>query len=165
MVELSNRQIAVWLNRQITGSPAGLSRVNGDGPSSAKMVKFNRLPKSQLWIVCFQIWQGWLCQADQQPCKILLRSYERWRPHVVVEYQGRVPFIIIFSFIATRTAQTREPIPTHNSSKDVVWRKEVPSKQEFFEILTLWGSFSPENPTNLADSREIPAEMERSNNS
>ena len=25
-----------------------LSRVNGDGPSSAKIVKFNRLPKSQL---------------------------------------------------------------------------------------------------------------------
>ena len=32
----------------ITGSPAGLSRVNGDGPNSAKMVKFNHLPKSQL---------------------------------------------------------------------------------------------------------------------
>ena len=34
-------------NDQVTGSPAGLSRVNGDGPSSAKLVKLNRLPKSQ----------------------------------------------------------------------------------------------------------------------
>ena len=32
----------------ITGSLAGLSRVNGDGPSSAKVVKFYRLPKSPL---------------------------------------------------------------------------------------------------------------------
>ena len=43
----------------ITGSQAGLSHANDDGPSSAEMVKFNRLPKSQLWIICFQIWQGW----------------------------------------------------------------------------------------------------------
>ena len=32
----------------ITGSPAGLSRINCDDPHSAKMVKFNHLPKSQL---------------------------------------------------------------------------------------------------------------------
>ena len=133
------------------------------------MVKFNRLLKLQLWIVCFKIWQGWLRHADQQPCQIWLRSYRRWRPlpHGG-EISGRVPFIIIiiivFSFLATRTAHTREPIFTHDSSKDVVWRREVTSKQVFFEILTFWGSFSPENPTNLAGIREIPAKMKRLNN-
>ena len=85
----------------------------------------------------------------------------------MVKYQGLVPFIIIilfvFSFLATRTANTREPIFTHDSSKDVVWRKEVPFKQMFFEILTL-GVIFPENLTNLAGSREIPARMKRSNN-
>ena len=33
---------------------------------------------------------------------------------------------------ATHTAHTREPISTHDSSKDAVWRKEVPSKQVLF---------------------------------
>ena len=66
---------------------------------------------------------------------------------MVVKY--RVPFIIIiiivfvFSFLATRTAHTREPILTHDTH--VVWRKEVPSKQVFFEILTFWGQF-PRKP-------------------
>ena len=45
-------------------------------------------------------------------------------PHMVVKYRGRMPFIIniffVFSFLALRTAHTREPISTHNSSKDVV---------------------------------------------
>ena len=47
--------MAIGTAANITGSPLGLSRLNGDGSSSAKLVKFNRLPKSQLWIVCFQM--------------------------------------------------------------------------------------------------------------
>ena len=73
-------------------------------------------------------------------------------------------FFCFFSFLATRTAHTREPIFTHISSKDAVWRKERPSKQVFFEILTL-GVIVPENLTNFAGSREIPAKKKRSNNS
>ena len=38
----------------ITVSPAGLSHVNGDGQCNAKMINFNHLPKSQLWIVCLE---------------------------------------------------------------------------------------------------------------
>ena len=52
-------------------------------------------------------------------------------------------FLFVFSFLATRTAQTREPIFTHNSSKDAVRRKEVSSKQVLFEILTFWSPFPP----------------------
>ena len=84
------------------------------------MVNFNHSPKSQLWVVWFQIWQGWLCSVDQQPCQVWFGSYQRWRPHVMVKYTGRVPFIIILlvcSFLATRTAQTREPIFTHAGVK------------------------------------------------
>ena len=79
------------------------------------------------------------------PAKIWSGSYQRWRPHVAVKYRGRVPFIIIFSFLATRTAHTRVPIFTHDSSKDAVWRKGVP----FFGILTFWRSFSPRTPQIL----------------
>jgi len=59
--------------------------------------------------------------AYQQLYQVWWRSYQRWRPHVVVKYTGRVPFIIIifvFIFHDTHTAYTREPILTHNSSKD-----------------------------------------------
>jgi len=39
-----------------------------------------------------------------------------------VKYTGRVPFVLFFlSFLATRTAKTREPISKHDSSKDTVW--------------------------------------------
>ena len=42
-------------------------------------------------------------------------------PPRVVKYRGRVPFIIIiFSFLATRTAYIREPISMNNGSKDAV---------------------------------------------
>ena len=51
----------------------------------------------------------------------------------------------VFSFLATHTAHTREQISTHDSSKDAVWRKEVPSKQVFLEVLTFWGHF-PRKP-------------------
>ena len=42
-------------------------------------------------------------------------------PHVIVIFRGCVTFInifLFFLFLATRTAQTREPIFTHNSLKD-----------------------------------------------
>ena len=55
-------------------------------------------------------------------------------------------YYFVFSCLATRTAHTREPIPTHDSSKEVVWREEVLFEQVVFEMLTLWGSFSPKTP-------------------
>ena len=55
-------------------------------------------------------------------------------------------YFFVLSFLATRTAHTREPISTHDSSKDAIWRKKVPSEQVLFEMLTLWGSFSPKTP-------------------
>jgi len=70
-------------------------------------------------------------------------------PHVVVKYAGRVPFIFFYFFLIfldTSTAYTREPILTHNSSKDADLLKEVPFKQVFFDIFTFWGSFSLKTP-------------------
>ena len=55
-------------------------------------------------------------------------------------------YFFVFSFLATHTAHTHEPIPMRDNSKDAVWRKKVPSKQVFFKILTLWGLFSPKAP-------------------
>ena len=43
---------------RITGSPAGLSRVNGVGPSSAKMIKFNRLPSHNYESFVFKFGKG-----------------------------------------------------------------------------------------------------------
>ena len=46
---------------------------------------------------------------------------------MVVTYTGPVTFIIIiFFFSGSRPVETREPILTYNSSKDAVWRKDVP---------------------------------------
>jgi len=82
----------------ITGSPAGLSRVNGDRRSSAITWNFSHLPKPHLWINWFEIWIEWLRHAFQKPCQVRCISFQRWRPHVVVKNAGRVPFIIIFIF-------------------------------------------------------------------
>jgi len=54
--------------------------------------------------------------------------------------------IFVFIFLDTLRAYTREPILTHNSSKDADWLKEVPFKQVFFDIFTFWGPFFPKNP-------------------
>ena len=59
----------------ITGSPAGLSRVNGNGKCSTKMINFDHLPKSQLWIIWPESCQGWFCHAVYQPCQVWLGSY------------------------------------------------------------------------------------------
>jgi len=60
-----------------------------------------------------------------------------------MKYTGRVAFFIIiifvFIFLDTHTAYTREPILTHNSSKDADWLTEVPFKEVFFNIFTFWG--------------------------
>jgi len=83
----------------------------------------------------------------------------------VVKYLDLEPLIFCFFvlvFLATRTAQTHEPISMHECSKDAVRSKEVPSNQVFFEILTFGGNF-PENPINFAGSSEIQAKMKKSN--
>jgi len=129
----------------ITDSPAGLSRVNGDRRSSAKTRNFNHLPKPNLWINWFEIWKGDYVMRFSNPAKVWWRSFRQWRPHVVVEYTGRVPFITIiniifvFIYLDMHTAYTREPILTHNSSKDADWLNEVPFKQVFFDIFYFWG--------------------------
>ena len=74
-------------------------------------------------------------------------------------------FFIVLSFLAMRTAHTRELISTHDSSKDVVWRKENPYKTSVFRNFDFLGVIFPENPTKLAGHREVPAKMKRSNNS
>ena len=71
---------------------------------------------------------------------------------------------LFFLFLDTCTACTREPIFTHNSSKDADWLKEVPSKQVFLDIFTFWGYF-PQNSQNFAANRETPAQTKNSNNS
>jgi len=115
---------------KITGSPAGLSRDYGDSRSCAKT-----------W--------NWLRHAFQQPCQVWWRSFQRWRPHVVVKYTGRVLLIfLLFLFLYFLTSLQpipvgHKPILTHNSSKDAGWLKEVPFKQVFFDIFTFWGVISP----------------------
>ena len=78
---------------------------------------------------------------------------------MVVKYRGRVPFFVVVSFLATRTAHIREPIFKHNSSKDAVQRKEVPFTASVFVILTYWGSFSAKTPQfSLAVGKSQPNE-------
>jgi len=48
------------LIEKITGSPAGLSHVNGVRRSSAKTWDFNPSPKSSFYFNRFDIWRGWL---------------------------------------------------------------------------------------------------------
>ena len=53
----------------ITGSPAGLSRVNGDGPSSAKMLKINRLPSTNYESFVFKLGKGDYVTRINNPAK------------------------------------------------------------------------------------------------
>ena len=46
------------IESQVTHAAGLISRANGGGKRSAKMVNFKQLPKSQLWIVSIQIWRG-----------------------------------------------------------------------------------------------------------
>jgi len=103
--------------------------------------------------------------ADQQHHQVWLGSYQWGRPHVVEKYElGVFYYFFILSFLATRTAQVRQPISPHDSSNDAVWRKKVPPSKCFSKFWILRVIF-PENATNFAGSREIPAEMKKSNNS
>jgi len=92
----------------------------------------------------------WLRHAFQQHCQVWWRSFQRWRPHVVVKYTGRAPFLLFYCFYIpwTRLAYTHKPILKHNSSNDADWLEEVLFKQVFFDIFTFWGSFSPKTPNS-----------------
>jgi len=110
----------------VTGSPAGLSRVNGVCRSSAKTWNSNPSPKSQFYINWFHIWRGWLRYGGNQPCHIWFGSDERLRRHMGATYTGPVTvlFFFVFLFFDRATDHTHEPIFVHNSSKDAVWCKE-----------------------------------------
>jgi len=76
--------------------------------------------------------------------QIGLESDERSRCHVGATYTG--PVTVIFSFLFSvflffnrATAHTREPIFAHNSSKDAIWYKEDPFRDEKCVILKFGG--------------------------
>jgi len=135
-----------WQLGLITGSPAGLAcRANGDGQCSAKMINFEHSPKSQLWIIWFIFCTGDYVPRINNPTKFgwdrISGSISTWRWNMLAAC-----LLFIFCFvnpIAKRTAQNREPISTHDSSKDAVWRKEVPSVSKCFSNFDFWGSFFP----------------------
>jgi len=60
-------------------------------------------------------------------------------------YTGPVTFLF-FLFFNRATAHTREPIFTHNSSKDAVWCKEDPFGDEKSVVVKFGGCFTPKTP-------------------
>ena len=83
---------------------------------------------------------------------------------MVVKYTGPVTFIIIiFFFSGSRPVETREPILTHDSSKDAVWRKEVPFGVRNTTFRNM-GVFCPQNTPKMAWNRDFPAKTKTSNN-
>jgi len=69
-------------NYVITGSHGRASPVNGDDPSSTKMVKFNHLPKPQLWINSYEILLGWLRHAFKLNRQLIQRYFTVTAPVV-----------------------------------------------------------------------------------
>ena len=59
---------------------------------------------------------------------------------------GVVCLLLLLWFCFFFPSHAYIPYPWTDSSKDAVWREDVPSKQVVFEILTFWGSFSPKPP-------------------
>ena len=62
------------------------------------------------------------------------------------DFSSFLPSCLSFFFLRTCTGKMDRHNFRHNGSKDAVWRKEVPSQQVFFTILTFWGSFCPKTP-------------------
>jgi len=137
-VKIASRVWAVALlenKNKITGSPAGLSRVNGVRRSSAETWDFNPSPKVQL----FQsIWNlAWVITLGRLPALSNL-VWVRWAvetPRGVNIYM----YCNFFLFFNKATAHTREPILAHNSSKDAVRCKEDPFGDEKCVILKFGG--------------------------
>ena len=57
-------------------------------------------------------------------------------------------FYFYFFFSGSRPVETREPILTHNSSKDAVWRKEVPFGGEKNNFWKFGGVLPEKHPKN-----------------
>ena len=80
------------------------------------------------------------------------------------EISGSRAFIIIlifvFSFLATRTAHTREPISTHDSSKDVAWREKVPLSKCFSKFW-LFGRHFLRKPHKFGRQYGNPSQNEK----
>jgi len=123
----------------ITGSPAGLSRVNGVRRSSAETWNLNPSLKAQFFINWLQILREWLNSGGHQPRQSWFGSDVRSRRHVRSTYTGTVTYVFVFLFFNKATAHTREPILAHNSPKDAVWCKEDPFGNEKCVILKVRG--------------------------
>jgi len=105
MKETNTKFTLPHINLSITGSLAGLSRVDGVRRSSAETRNFNPSPKAPFSINSFQIWRGWLRYGGHQPWQSWFWSDERSRRHVGATYTGTVAFFIFFN---RATAHTRE---------------------------------------------------------
>jgi len=86
-----------------------------------------------------------------------------WGQHIRVLWLF-VCFFFVFIFFNKATAHTGEPILVHNISKDVVWCKEDPFRDEKCVILK-FGGVLPQNTTNIGRNGQLPAKNQMSNNS
>ena len=55
---------------------------------------------------------------------------------------------LLFFFSGSRPVETREPILTHDSSKDAVWHKEVPFGGEKYNFWKFGGVLPQKHPKN-----------------
>ena len=118
----------------ITGCAVAQHCCKGDEPFQWEMPKFDSPYLPNPLISKHQNWQVWLRPPPLSTCQIWLESVH-WGPfYKYLKYNDFVtfctfpflPFPFLFLFLSSPTAKMAEPILTHDSSYDVVSRKEVP---------------------------------------
>jgi len=122
----------------ITGSPAGLSRVNGFRRSSVQTWNFN--PSN------FKFGEGdYVREVISLPNVVRTQwAVETPRGGNIFRYCDFLDFFLFFVFFILQ--QTRKLIFEHNSSKDAVWYKEDPFWDENCVVLNFGGCFTQQYP-------------------
>ena len=152
----------------ITGSPAGLSRANGDGQCSATMVTSTTHQSHNYVSFYFKFRKGDYVPRINNFAKFCYDRITGGAPtlwwNIEVACLILLFFCLFFSFLVTHTAHTREPIFTNDSSKDAIDVKKNPQSKCFSKFWH-FGVIFLENHTNFAGSREIAAKRKMSKNS
>ena len=170
---LSNFPFAILLNAvllPITGSPAGLCRVNGDGQCSAKMVTSTVHQSHNYESFDFKFGKGynvmWFTNPAEFGYDCISGGAPTWWWNMGV---ASILFLLIFLFFFF-PSDTYSPNPrTDFHARSIAQKTRFDVRKcpliECFSEFWLFGVIFPENPTNFAGSREIPAKMKKSNNS
>jgi len=153
---VSSRSTHLGKELKITGSPAGLSRVNGVRRSSAETRNFSHFPKAQFYINWYDIWREWLRFGGYQPWQSWFGSDERSRRHVGATYTGTVTFFSFYYILL-------QPIPVNQFSRTIAQKTRSGVRKTLFAMRNVFywnfGVFYPKNTPTIFRKGQLPAKI------